>query len=226
MSTSYRSGARRSLGLLCAALILGPVMLVACGSVAAPGSAGAANGSPAAGDAGGAAAPGQAVPARLVLCSDPAAADRVVISRSATVHAIQPERNLAPGQATVAAAARVRALAKALCALPRMPKGPVECPALFAGTYRLRFTVAGRVLPVVTIQETGCQTVTGLGPVRTVSRSPAFWTVLAAAVGPSSPVRPFPLPSGPAILSCSSRSTRLGRTHCPVQVRPMHNRAP
>ncbi len=226
MSTSYRSGTRRSLGLLCAALILGPVMLAACGSVAAPGSAAAGNGSPAAGDAGGAGAPGHSVPAPLGLCSDPAAADRVVISRSATVHVIQPERILAPGQATVSDAARVRALAKALCALPRMPRGPIGCPALFAGTYSLRFTVARRVLPVVRIQETGCQAVTGLGPVRTVSRSPAFWTVLAAAVGPNSPVRPVPLPSGPAILSCSSRSTRIGRTHCPVQVRPMHNRAP
>lgn len=226
MSTSYRSGARRSMGLLCAALILGPVMLAACGSVAAPGSAAAGHGSAPAGDAGGASAPGQALPARLVLCSDPAAADRVVISRSPTVHTIQPEQILAPGQATVSDAARVRALAKALCALPRMPRGPIGCPALFAGTYTLRFTVVRRVLPVVMIQETGCQTVTGLGPVRTVSRSPAFWTVLAAAVGPSSPVRPVPLPSGPAILSCSSRSTRLGHTHCPVQVRPPHNRAP
>ena len=43
----------------------------------------------------------------------------------------------------------------------------MHCPALFAGTtYHLIFTAGQRQLPTVTIEATGCQTVTGLGAVR------------------------------------------------------------
>jgi len=35
----------------------------------------------------------------------------------------------------------------------------------------------------VTVDATGCQQVTGLGPVRWTALSPAFWSVLAIAAG-------------------------------------------
>jgi hypothetical protein len=121
----------------------------------------------------------------------------------------------------------VHSLAEALCALPRMRKGVFRCPALFEGSYRLRFTADGRRLPVVTIQESGCETVTGLGPVRSVSKSPAFWTALAKAVGGLSPLRPVILPLNPGVRVCEPVSDRtLGNTHCPGHAtpgKPPHN---
>jgi hypothetical protein len=96
----------------------------------------------------------------------------------------------------VTSAARARALARGLCGLPRMPRGPLRCPALFAGSYQLTFTAAGRKLPVVSIQLTGCQAVTGAGPVRSAATRPAFWALLARIAGRVTPL-PVHLPGGP-----------------------------
>jgi hypothetical protein len=238
MSRSYWRGSRRSgRELLCVMLILGPVTLAACGSIPAAGSSAAASSplrssasassassasassasaSSASANAAGQAAAGKAAPASLALCANPAAASQVVIFRPATARQIQPGHVLPPALAVVTAAASVRALAKALCALPRMGKGVVECPALFEGSLTLRFTAAGRRLPAVTIQESGCEIVTGLGPARSVSKSPAFWTVLAKAVGTSSRARQLLLPLDPTGSSCQPISGRtFGNTHCP-----------
>ena len=212
MFMPYRSSARRGLGLLCAALVLGPMALAGCGSIAAGGSSAAA-------DAAGSSPAGRPVPARPALCADPAAADHVVIYRSTTLRQIQPERFLPPAQTTVTNGPRVRALAEALCALPRMPAGTTQCPARFFGSYRLRFTAGGRLLPVVTIQETGCELVTGLSPVRSVTRAPSFWLVLAKAVGPLSPIQPFLLPYRPGFGCEPDSTTGLGNLHCPAQMR-------
>jgi hypothetical protein len=89
----------------------------------------------------------------------------------------------------VRSAAKARALARAACGLPPFARVPVNCPALIVGSYRLAFTADGRRLPVVTVQDTGCQTVTGLGTVRTASTRPAFWKLLASLAG-----RTFELP--------------------------------
>ena len=92
-----------------------------------------------------------------------------------------------PSQGIVVSPAHARAVARALCALPTMPHGIFNCPALFPGTsYQLRFTADGRALPVVTIEATGCETVTGAGPARR-ALSPGFWRVLATAAGLSPP---------------------------------------
>lgn len=229
MSMSYRSGGRPGLGLLCAALVLAPMALAACGSIAVTGSsAGMTGSSPAADATGSSSAAARPVPARLALCADPAAADHVVIFRSATLRQIQPEHVLPraqtilpPVQTAIANGPRVRALAEALCALPGMPTGPIHCPAQFFGSYQLRFTVAGRRLPAVTIQESGCELVTGLRPVRSVARAPSFWLVLAKAVGPLRPGLPFELPVGPPGSGCTpGSSTSLGNTHCPAHALP------
>ncbi len=179
-----RRGARTGRALRCAAVALGPiaaglVLLAACGTTPAPGTAGAAparaSGSPAARGS-----------AQVALCRDTAAVTGLQIVHLRGIRVPQAQTAF-PNQATVVSPARARAVARALCALPTMPHGIFNCPALFPGTsYQLRFTAAGRLLPVVTIEATGCETVTGVGQVRRVI-SPGFWRVLATAAGLSPP---------------------------------------
>jgi hypothetical protein len=131
--------------------------VAACGSVAAgPGShpAAAASGSPA--------------PATAPLCANTAHLDRVVV----TLHPGLPQthaRQLLPRGITVSDPARVQALAAALCRLPAMPQTPVNCPMDTGGGYRLAFAAGGRAYPPVTVETSGCRSVSGLGPVRLAS---------------------------------------------------------
>jgi hypothetical protein len=207
---SRRTGTRTGRALRYAAVALGPVaaglvLLAACGSVPAPGTAGAAparaSGSPAAVGSGS---------AQVSLCRDTAAVTGLRIARMRGV-ALPAAQNGLPTQATVIGPAQARAVARALCALPAMPHGFISCPALFPGTnYQLWFTAAGRPLPVVTIQATGCETVAGVGPVRR-ALSPGFWRVLATAAGLS--------PPGQAVFSVPGcRSTKIDG--CPGLTRP------
>jgi hypothetical protein len=196
--------------------VLGPVLLlVACGSVAASGS-GAASGGP----AGSSASPSAAAPAaQATLCQEAGTVSSMEIERSQGARIPQEMQNAMPDRVTVSNPARARAVARALCALPKMPSGPLHCPALFIGTtYHLIFTADGTQLPTVTIQATGCQTVTGVGPVRRASTSPGFWRVLDLAAG--QPDR------GPLIFSgggatCQPASTQTGqRSGCPGVAQP------
>ena len=166
-------------------VVLGPILLAACGSVRAPapGTAGAApagaSGSPAAASTGAGSAQG-------ALCRHVAAVTSMQIVRIRGVR-VSEAQSAFPSQVTVASPARARAVARALCALPAMPHDILSCPALFPGTsYQLRFTADGRRLPPVTIQATGCDAVTGAGQVRRAA-SPGFWRVLATAAGLSPP---------------------------------------
>src|SRR5271170_7482515 len=204
---SRRRGTRTGRALRCAAVALGPVaaglvLLAACGTTPAPGTAGAAP-ARASGSPGAASAGGSSGSAPVALCRNTAAVTGLRIVRLRGIHV--PEAQTAfPGQATAVSPARARAVARALCALPAMPRGILNCPALFPGTsYQLRFTAGGRLLPVVTIEATGCATVTGIGPVRRAV-SPGFWRVLATAAGLSPPGQavfgvPGCQPSGAAI---------------------------
>ena len=88
-----------------------------------------------------------------------------------------------PAQVTVTGAHRSQAVAQALCTLPAMPAGTFSCPADWGINYRLIFTAGGSKLAPVTVDATGCEQVTGLGPVRWIALSPAFWSVLATAAG-------------------------------------------
>jgi hypothetical protein len=169
----------------------GLVLLAACGTTPAPTTAGTApagtSGSPAAATAGSPSAGSS--PAQVALCQHAAAVSGLRIVRLYGLRV--PEAQTAfPRQATVISPAHARAVARALCALPAPPHGILNCPALFPGTsYQLHFTADGRALPVVTIQATGCETVTGVGqPRRAIS--PAFWRVLATAAGLSPPGLP------------------------------------
>ena len=84
----------------------------------------------------------------------------------------------------VSPAQQARAVARAVCALPRMPRGVVACPADWGVSYRLEFAASGRRFGVVTVQAGGCRRVSGAGPPRWAVQSPGFWSALerAAAV--------------------------------------------
>lgn len=172
---------------LCAAAALASITLAACGSSQVSAAASGASASPtvAATVAGsstapspGATSPGAATQAAL--CRDTASVTGLEIVRNQVVRV--PVLQVAfPDRVTVTSPARARAVARALCGLPPMPHGVFHCPALLVGTtYLLRFTAGGR-LPPVTIEATGCEVVTGVGPARWVATSPGFWRVLATA---------------------------------------------
>jgi hypothetical protein len=189
-------------------------------------------------------APSSSVPASHQLCARPAAVSRVVIARTGILRepfsggsadTPTPARSspvILPRPVVVKVVTsppRAQALARALCALPRMPRGPVNCPAFFLGYYRLAFTAAGRSLPPVPVQVSGCRLVTGLGPVRQALR-PAFWNLLARTGGwpatwpvhlPGGPVVPGSTlqPIDPGLPGCSPPTDRMppsaARRNCP-----------
>lgn len=176
-----RSHNGRGLAWLATVAVLAAVGIAACGSVPAPGSAAgpghhAATGTPAPASVG----------AQPALCADSSALTRLVVTRN---HSFKvPELLPAfPSQVTVTDPGLIRAMALALCALPVMPHGVFNCPALLLGTaYTLHFTADGRSLPLVTVNSTGCEAVTGVGPVRRVS-SRAFWEVLSKVLASGTP---------------------------------------
>jgi hypothetical protein len=102
------------------------------------------------------------------LCRRPGAADRVVITRRTP-----GDR---PRSADVTRALEARSLARAVCALPRLPLG-IQCPAIAAGSHRLTFLAGHRKLIVVTVQNVGCNLVTGLRAVRQADK-PHFWKLM------------------------------------------------
>ena len=155
--------ARGVRGLIAVTALMG---LAACGSVSA-GSAG----HPASASASSSSAPAAAAgtPAGGTLCADRTSADRVVVSRAAS-----------PRQVTLTGATQVQAMVAALCALPPMPAGQ-HCAA--AGSVRLVFAAGQQSFPPVTVQESGCRSVTGMGAARWWSGSSQFGVLLDEAVG-------------------------------------------
>ena len=155
--------ARGAQGLIAVTALLG---LAACGSV----SAGRAGHPPSASvSASKTSAPGTA--AGGTLCADGHSADRVVVSRTAS-----------PRQVTLTGTTQVRAMVAALCALPPMPAGHA-CPVTAGGSVRLVFAAGSRSFPPVTVQESGCRGVTGIGATRWWSGSSQLSVLLDEAVG-------------------------------------------
>lgn len=142
--------------------------LAACGSVPA-GSAGLQ--APASASSSKAPAAAAGTMAGGSLCADGRSADRVVVSRTAP-----------PRQVTLRGATQVQAMVAALCALPPMPAGQ-HCPPAFPGSVRLVFAVGEQSFPPVTVQESGCRGVTGMGATRSWARSSQFGLLLDEAVG-------------------------------------------
>jgi hypothetical protein len=119
-------------------------------------------------------------PAGRNVCAHTQDVDRLTIGRVSSF----PQNHLHftfPAQVTVTGAGRSQAVARALCALPAMPAGTFSCPMDWGINYRLVFTAGDSKLAPVTVDATGCQQVTGLGPVRWTALSPAFWSVLTTA---------------------------------------------
>jgi hypothetical protein len=223
-------GVRGPAIVLPAVLLAGALALAACGSASAR--HGTASGSALTSTTGN----GHALPVPVsqpssgslpvppgALCADPAAPSEVVIARSPTLERLQPQRVVLSAQTTVTDAARVHALARALCALPPMSTR-VMCPMLVEGAYTLWFGGTGRPIPEVRIQQSGCQVVTGLGTNRTVATSPRFWQVLArtAAAGVSISPLPVYLPETRAGTGCEPASRRGTGTmrQCPGPAQP------
>ena len=146
------------------------IMVAACGSRVAAGQPASAGG------AGAASMPGGRAVAGVALCRHIPLLTSMVASRRTPLHVLEPALVL-PRGITIGEPGPVRTLAAAVCALPRMPRGPVNCPAPFTGSLRLAFAARGHPFPPVTVQVTGCRVVTGLGPARAAS-SAAFWRTL------------------------------------------------
>jgi hypothetical protein len=169
-------------------LALGPVLLAACGSVPAPAAGEAPSASASRGPTGAANAstsPGAGA-AVVPLCQNTAAVTGLRIVRVPGARVPQVQADF-PSLVAVVGPAGAREVARALCALPAMPSGTFNCPALFPGTtYELTFSADGRQMAPVTIEATGCETVTGAGPVRRALDA-GFWRVLSVAAGISPP---------------------------------------
>ena len=159
--------ARGVQGLIAGTALLG---LAACGSVSA-GSAG--HPAPASASSSSAPAAAAGTPAGGTLCADRTSADQVVVSRTAS-----------PRQVTLRGATQVQAMVAALCALPPMPAGR-HCAAATAaaGSVRLVFAAGTRSFPPVTVHESGCRSVTGMGATRWWSGPSQLGVLLDEAVG-------------------------------------------
>lgn len=167
----------------CAAA-LGVLALAACGSVRSTGSpAGSGHTSQVARHSPG---PASARFPQPALCREAAAVTRLEVVRSHGFKVPELEPAL-PNMVTVTNRALIRDVIQALCALPATPPGVYHCPELLLGTaYTLSFSVGSRPLPLVTIDSTGCEAVTGVGPDRRVTLE-GFWQVLSRALGVRTP---------------------------------------
>lgn len=146
--------------------------LAACGSATSGGT-----GPPATAGPGHSQATAAATPGGAPLCAGPPRVDRVVM-RLTDPRSVE----ILPRAMTITAAPRAAALAAALCALPRMPGG-LRCPAALGGALRLEFTAGSRSYPPVLIRDSGCASVTGVGPVRQWAWSSRPGRLLSEAAG-------------------------------------------
>jgi hypothetical protein len=171
-----RDGARHShmnmMGKVC--------MLVAAGALAAVTGCGSATTNP--GEPAALASP--------ALCSAVSQVDSLAVSRVDGV----PGNNIRytfPPRVVASSPAQARAVARAVCGSPRMPSGAFSCPNDWGASYRLDFGIFGGRPRTVTVQSTGCQVISGAGPVRWLGRTPGFWSVLGKATGVANPATAF-----------------------------------
>ncbi len=162
-----RAGVRATFACAIPMLAVAVIALTGCGSTPAGGRT-----------------TGPAGTAQSVQCRQLSAADSVTVVHAEGLHSYS-EQNGQDSTPGVSSRATARALAAALCSLPTL--GHKHCALVAYNQYRLSFSADGHALPVVTVQATGCQRVTGLGPARTAASSPDLWTDLAKAVGSATP---------------------------------------
>lgn len=118
------------------------------------------------------------------LCGSVGKLDRMVVER---IDAFPQNgfRFTFPSEVTVTSRASVEEVAQVLCHMPDMPPGPMNCPADWGIDYHLSFFADGIGFPVVSVDVSGCEPVTGLGHVR--QSSPGFWHTLGVAMGLPTP---------------------------------------
>ena len=164
MGVARRTGPWRALAPLPVVAALACAALTGCGSTASA----------------------KVPPAGMTVCAHAGDVDRLTIGRINSFPGNHVYFTF-PAQVAVAGAHRSQAVARALCALPTMPTAMFSCPMDWGINYRLIFTAGDSKIAPVTVDATGCQQVTGLGPVRWTVHSPAFWSVLAtaAAIAPA-----------------------------------------
>ncbi len=224
---SWLKGPVASGGCRLAVLALGFAVLAGCGSVAAPGLGSSGSGSsgspagssasPAAGASGASTSTPQSTAGQIPLCASISQITKLTIIRTRSMNRIQELHFPFPPRVIVTNVAAARPVAAAVCALPRMPNGIRNCPVELLGTsYQLTFTAAGRVLPLVTAEATGCEQVTGAGPVRQAS-SAGFWRALGRAMDLVAPGPPVFQGHGPTAGQCATAQTGLERpSGCPA----------
>lgn len=155
-------------------LALAAIVLAGCGTAGGGGAAGHPAGTRQAKASATAATASAGVP----LC----ASARKVNSAVARLTASRA-REILPRQLTITDTSQARALAAALCALPPMPRG-MRCPLPLGGELRVEFTGGGHAYLPLRIQDSGCASVAGLGPLRQWSWSSRAGQLLGqAAVG-------------------------------------------
>jgi hypothetical protein len=211
------SRAGRPRAWLCAAAVLAAIVLAGCGSIPASSTGAASGASPSPKPSASPAVSPGAAETQAALCQHTATVTglQVVRNRMKLVPQVQAAF---PAQVTVDTA-RARAVARALCALPLLPKGVLNCPALMVGTtYTLRFTADGQRLPAATIEATGCEVVTGVGPARWAAKSPGFWRTLSTTLNVSPPGRAAF--TGGGMPNCQPSNRPDQANGCPAQTKP------
>jgi len=116
------------------------------------------------------------------LCQVLPRVDRLIVTRHAPGSQF---RFTFPTVVTVRNASLARDIAASACNLPKLPGGE-HCPAAFAVSYHLDFAVKGEKGmggETIVANPTGCQTVVGLGVVRTTALTPSFYRQLGNAMG-------------------------------------------
>ena len=121
------------------------------------------------------------------LCSDISRLDRLVVTRHLQIKGNDLTWSF-PARVTATDPALVRRVARFACRLPRLPKGPLFCPADFGIVYRLSFSAGPVTFPPLLADSSGCEQLTGLGPTATsrarwIATHPGFWRVLGDAIG-------------------------------------------
>jgi len=158
-SLTRRGWLRGALGVGLAAVSVAAV--TGCGQVGSTGSGSAGqhgSASPTVA-ASSTAATSPTVSAQLELCAAPAAVSRVQIVRIPSIAQLVPtgKGQPKPIKITVTDPAKARILARAVCRLPRMPRGMFHCPIDVGGAYELTFSVGDRRLPLVQAAASGCE---------------------------------------------------------------------
>ncbi|HTX63891.1 MAG TPA: hypothetical protein VMD28_09640 [Acidimicrobiales bacterium] len=129
----------------------------------------------------GASASAHVVAQSTALCAAAGAVTRLAVRRTEAMSQNHFHFSF-PASVVVHEPATVRRVARALCALPVMPAQTLHCPVDFGIRYELGFSRGQQGFRVVTLDATGCESVSGIVRTRWVARTPSFWRVLGAAM--------------------------------------------